>query len=201
MFRSNLDNFYGPGYHRRSQSLKSGPNDYVSHPKPIHTVCGAVSIVSRQYGWNIIRSSLHDFSGPRYHKSRKSWKTSPNDSVLHLKHTYNFNFYHFSSIRLKNVSAELWRLFGYGHNQSRKSWKRAHMTRFSARNLPTLFRVQFLSFRIDRAKECLGWILTTFPGLGTTRAGKVENRSRMTRFWHPKYTHDIWDICLIVSHP
>ena len=62
MFRSNFDDFSRPGYHRSSESWKSGPDDYISHPKPTDAVCGVVSIVSRQYGWKIIRSSFDDFS-------------------------------------------------------------------------------------------------------------------------------------------
>jgi len=51
------------------------------------------------------------------------------------------------------------------------------------------------------AKKCFGRILTTFPGPDTTEDGKVENRAQMTRFWHPQYTHSIWDVFLVVSHP
>jgi len=46
--------------------------------------------------------------------------------------------------------------------------KRPEMTRFTARNIPTLFWVQFLSFPMSTAKQCFGPILTTFPGPGTT---------------------------------
>jgi len=111
MFRSNFDDFSEPGYHRRSQSWKSGSNDYVSHPKHIYTVYGVVSIVSRQYSWKIIRSSLDDFSEPRNHRSRKSWKSGPDDSAFHPKHTYTFNSYRFPSVWLKNNSVNFWRLF------------------------------------------------------------------------------------------
>jgi len=63
MFRSNFDNFFGAGQNRPSQSWKPEPDDYVWHPKHTHTICGAVSIVSCQYGRKIIRSSFVDFSG------------------------------------------------------------------------------------------------------------------------------------------
>jgi len=111
MFRLNFDDLSEPEYHRCSQSWKLGSNDYVSHPKHIYTVYGAVSIVSRQYSWKTIRSSLDKFSGPRYHRSRKSWKSSPDDSVFHPKHTYTFNSYRFPSVLLKNNSVNFWRLF------------------------------------------------------------------------------------------
>jgi len=48
---------------------------------------------------------------------------------------------------------------------------RAQMTRFSARNIPTLFGMKFLLFPISTAKQGFGRILTTFPGPGTTGAG------------------------------
>jgi len=56
------------------------------------------------------------------------------------------------------------------------------MTGFSAQNIPTLIVEQFLSFPIITTKKCFGRIFTTFPGPGTTGAGKAENRARMTRF-------------------
>jgi len=65
------------------------------------------------------------------------------------------------------------------------------MTRFSGRNIGTVFGVQFLSFPIDKAKNYFGRISMTFPSQGPSGADKVENRVRMTRFWHPKYTHSI----------
>ena len=64
-----------------------------------------------------------------------------------------------------------------------EKWKMGpKWSRFRARNIPILFGVQFLSFLISMTKKCFGQILTTFPGLGTTGAGKVENRAWMTRF-------------------
>jgi len=77
---------------------------------------------------------------------------------------------------------------------------RARRNRFNARNIPILFVVQFFSFPINTATICFGWILTTFPCPSTTRAGKLENRVRMTRFWHPKHSHPIWDTFLVISH-
>jgi len=111
MFRSNFDDFSEPEYHRRSQSWKSGSNDYVSHPKHIDTVYGAISIIFRQCSWKIIWSSWNDVSGLQYHRSRKSWKSGPDDSVFHPKLTYTFNSYRFPSVRLKNNSVNFWRLF------------------------------------------------------------------------------------------
>jgi len=41
----------------------------------------------------------------------------------------------------------------------------------------------------------------TFPGPGPNGVGKVENRARMTRFWHPKDTHSICYAFFVVCHP
>jgi len=70
-----------------------------------------ILIVSHQNDWKIIGSTFDGFSGPRYHRSRKSWKSGPDDSVFHSKHTYTVNFHRFPSVRLKNYSVRFWRLF------------------------------------------------------------------------------------------
>jgi len=50
---------------------------------------------------------------------------------------------------------------GRGTTGAGKVQNGAHMTRFSARNSPTLFGVQFLSFPVSTVDKCFGWILTT----------------------------------------
>jgi len=59
---------------------------------------------------------------------------------------------------------------------------RARITRFYTRNIPTLFRVQFLSFPISMAKKCFDRILTTFPAPATTGVAKIENWAQITTF-------------------
>jgi len=88
MCRSNFNEFSWTGHHWRSQSWKSDPDDYVWHRKRTHAICGAVSIIFGQYGWKVIRSNFDDFSGPRFHRCRKSWKPSPYGSVLHPKYPH-----------------------------------------------------------------------------------------------------------------
>jgi len=56
------------------------------------------------------------------------------------------------------------------------------MTRFSNKNIPTVFGDKFLSFPISTAKKCFGRILTTLSGLRTIGAAKVENWALMTTF-------------------
>jgi len=53
-----------------------------------YSVCSAVLIVSCQYGWKMFRLNINDFSWPRYHLSRESWKPGPYDSILHSKLTH-----------------------------------------------------------------------------------------------------------------
>jgi len=125
MFRSNFKNFLGPGHHRCNQSWKPDPDNYIWHPKHTHTICGAVSIISRQYGWKIIQSSFDDF-GPRYHRGEKGWKLGPKDSILHQKHTHIIRYavlIVLRSVRLKNVSVEFLRPFGHEGHRSSQSWK------------------------------------------------------------------------------
>jgi len=90
---------------------------YICQKNLENTFCGAILIVSRQYGWKMFRSSFDDFSG-------------------------------------------------LGAFKGRKVENGAKMTQFSARNIPTLFEVQFLSFPINTAKKCFGWILTTKLKIG-----------------------------------
>jgi len=64
MFRLNFIDFLRPEHCQSKQSWKSGSDDFVLHPKHTHTVCGAVFIVSCQYGWKMFRLNFDDFSGP-----------------------------------------------------------------------------------------------------------------------------------------
>jgi len=57
------------------------------------------------------------------------------------------------------------------------------MTRFGTRYIPTQFVLQFLSFPISTVEKCFCRILTTFVGLDTTGACKVEYRAQMTQFF------------------
>jgi len=83
-----LTSFPVPGMIGVGKLEKSGSNDSVLHPKHTHTLWGAVLIVSHQYGWKMFRSYFEDFCAPGYHRSRHSWKSGPDDSVLHLKLTH-----------------------------------------------------------------------------------------------------------------
>jgi len=63
MFQSTFDVFSRPGYHRSTQSWKSGPNDSVLHPKHTHTVWGVVLIIFISATENCFRQILTIFSG------------------------------------------------------------------------------------------------------------------------------------------
>jgi len=76
--------------------------------------------------------------------------------------------------------------FGFGNHRNRprvgkvENW--ALMTPFCTRNIPTMFRVQFLWFPVSTAEKYFDRMLMTFPGLESSRARKVENRAEMTWF-------------------
>jgi len=59
---------------------------------------------------------------------------------------------------------------------------RAWMTLFCTQNITTMFEGHFLSFPVISIENCFGQILTTIPGTGITGAGKLEYRTRITRF-------------------
>jgi len=96
------------------------------------------------------------------------------------------------------------------------------MTRFSARDIPTLFGVQILSFPISRAKKCFDRILTTFWGAILIVAQQYDKQMFRFNFddfsgpghqrrcqswklgpdyhvWHPKHTHTVCGAIFIVS--
>jgi len=99
------------------------------------------------------------------------------------QHCLGWNSCRLPSIWSKNVSVEFWRLFwAWVQPEHAKLKIGSEWFGFGARNMLTLFRVQFLSFTIRSTKKCFSWILMTFLGLCTTRACKVEHQAQMTRF-------------------
>jgi len=89
-----------------------------------------------------------------------------------------------------DFAPETYPLFSWpGYHQSRseagKVENRARMTQFCTQNILTLFGTQFLSFPFSTAKECFGWILTTFSGPGTNGGGKVEKLDPDDSIVHP----------------
>jgi len=64
------------------------------------------------------------------------------------------------------------------------------MNQFYTRNIPALFRVQFLSFLINAAKQYFGQILTTLPVPDKTRTG-LEQAKWKTRSGWLFYTRNI----------
>jgi len=205
MFRSNFDNFSGPEHHWRSHCWKPDPDDYLWHPKHTNIVCGSVSIVSRQYGCKLIRSNFDDFFRDSVPPEQGNLKIKPvwlGSAPKTYPHYSGHTSYHFQSSAAEKCFGRILITFSSpGTTGEIRVENRACMTRFSARNIPTIFWVQFFSFPINTAKICFDWILTTFPCLRITGAGKVKNRARMTRFWNLKHTHPIWDALLVVSHP
>jgi len=135
--------------------------------KHTHIVCGVIHIIFSQYSWKLFQSNFEDFSRPGYHSSWQSWKSGPEDSILHPKRTDTL----WGAILLisRQYGQKIFRssfdnFSGSGTTGAKKVENRPQMTWFSARNIPTLFGVQFLSFPISTAKQCFGPILTTFLG-------------------------------------
>jgi len=74
------------------------------------------------------------------------------------------------------------------------------MTPCSARNIPTLIVVQFLSFPIITTKKCFGGIFIDFSGPEYYRIMQSWKSSPVHSILHPKHTHIIQDIVFIVSN-
>jgi len=126
----------------------------------------------------------------------KIWSRRPNFAPETYRHSLGCNFYHFTSVRSKNVSVEFWRLFRSGHHWSRKSWKQApDDSVYLPKHTHTFFGVQILSFPMSTAKLRFGTILTTFPGPGTTGAGP-ERAKLITGPGWPSFAPKTYPQCL-----
>ena len=90
--------------------------------------------------------------------------------------------YRFPSLGLKNISVDFWRLPGTESTRARKVEKRAQMTILQPKHTHTVW-VRFLSFFVNTADKCLSQILTTFPGLDTTRAGLEQTKLKTGPEW------------------
>ena len=148
---------------------------YICQKNLENTFCGAILIVSRQYGWKMFRSSFDDFSGLGAFKGRKveNGAKMTQFSARNIPTLFEVKFLSFPINTAKKC---------FGWILTTKVENRARMTRFCTQNIPTLFEVQFLSFPISKDEKCFGRMLTTIWGLGTIEAGKVENGAQMTRF-------------------
>ena len=84
---------------------------------------------------------------------------------------------------------------GPGTTSTGKVENRPQMTRFTARNILTLFCGVVLSFPISTAKQCFRPILNTFLGPGTTRAclGKAK---MITGLGWPGFAPETYPQCL-----
>jgi len=175
----------------KKEKLKTGPTSLGLAPEtyPHFLGCNSYRFPSVQLKY----VSVEFWPLFRDRGSRKSRELDLDDSVLHPKQTHTF----LDAILI--VSRQYgWKMFqsnfddfsGLGTTGEKgKVENGAYITWFSDRNIPTLFGVQFLSFPISTAKKWFSRILTTFPFPGTTGAGKVENRARMTRFCTRKYPY------------
>jgi len=97
-------------------------------------------------------------------------------------HCLGCSSYRLSSMLLKTVLVEFWRLFRARAPLEHVSGKSVSNDSVCFRNIPTYFVVIFILYPVRKIDKCFGRILTTFPVLGTTAAGKVKNLARRTRF-------------------
>ena len=59
----------------------------------------------------------------------------------------------------------------------------AQMTQFCVRNIPVLFKVQFLLFLISKSEKCFGQFLMTFLGLGATESSSTQAKFKIGARW------------------
>jgi len=94
--------------------------------------------------------------------------------------------YHFPLVHFKKDLDQFWRLLRarapLEQAQSKQSWKSGpNDSIFNSKHNHTVCGAILIVSR-NTAEKCFCQILTTFPSSGTTEAGKVENRTRMTWF-------------------
>jgi len=202
MFQSNFDNFSRAGHNQHSQSWKPEPDDYVWHPKHTHTICGAVSIVSCQYGRKIIRSSFADFPGIGTTDAGKveNWSRMTLFCTRNIPTQFGTHFLLFLIRTGKNGLYQIFPTFsGSGTTGKWKVENEALTTRFSTRNVPKLCGVQFLSFRISTTKKIFLSNFDDFSGAGHNRPSQSWKPEPDDYVWHPKHTHTIGGAVSIIS--
>jgi len=92
--------------------------------------------------------------------------------------------------------------FGSEHHRNRpkvgKDENQDRMTPFCTRNIPMMFGVQFLSFRISTTEKYFDWIFDDFSGAEKHRSRKGWKSDSDDLVFHPKNTHTIWGAILFV---
>ena len=188
MFWWNFDDFSGARHNRHNQSWKPDQYDYVCHPKHTYTICGAVFIVFRQYGWKIIRSTFADFScvvttEAEKIENRPCMTAFCTRNILTLFVTQFMSFC--DQCGWKMFQSNFDDFFGPEYHHSKQSWKSGPDDCFDNRNIPTLFGTHFLSFLIRSGKDGLRQIFTTFSGPGKTEKEKLKTGPRWLG-WAPE---------------
>ena len=97
-------------------------------------------------------------------------------------HCLGCSSYHLLLVLLKTVWVEFWRLFRARVPLEQVMLKtEPGWLNFAPETYPHSLWCSWYHFQ-SIVENCFGRILTTFPGSGTTRAGKVENEAQKTQF-------------------
>jgi len=117
---------------------------------------------------------------------------------------FGCNSYLFQSIWQKNFSLEFDDISGSTHHRSRpragKVGNQTWMTQFCMRNVATLFGMQLLSFPAITYEKMFRSNFDDLSMLGHHRSRQSWKRGPDGLVLHPKHTHTIWCVVLIVSH-
>jgi len=155
-------------------------------------------IVFSQYSWKMCRSNFDDFSRPGYHSRWQSWKSEPEDSILHPKHTDTLGTQFLSflvSTVEKCFSRVLTTFWVLAPLEQEKLKTGLIWLGLPPETYQQFFGLQFLSFPMSTARECFGLISTTFPGQGTTRAGPKKAKLITGPGW-PGFAPETYPHCL-----
>jgi len=180
--------------HRIKKIWKVGLVDSVSRLKRTHTFLDTILIASHQCGKKMFQSNVKDFSGPCHHRRSQSWKwiQMTTFNTPNIPTQFVVQFLSFPVSTFETCFGRILTTFsGLGTTGAWKVENGAQMSRFSARNVPTLFWVQFLSFRVNTTKKCFRRILMTSPRPCTSGQPKLKSGTKWERFAPQTYLHNL----------
>jgi len=183
MVRSNFDYFSGPRAPQAQPKLKTGPRWLRLPPETYPHFLGCNSHRFPSVWLKNVSVEFWQHFRDRALPALPKLKTRPHQYGWNIPTLFGVQFLSFPISMAKKCFGRILTTFlRPSTTGATKVENRTKMTTFGTRNIPTHFVVQFLSFPISTVQKCFGRILTTFPDLGTTGAGKVENWTHVTRF-------------------
>ena len=146
----------------------------------------SVSTVEKYFG-----QILTTFAGPGYHSSWKSWKSGPEDSILHSKHTDTL----WEAILISRQYCRKMFRSSFDdfskpkYHSSCQSWKSGSEDSILHPKYTNTFWSAILIFSRQYEQKMFRSSFDDFSGPGTTRLGNVENNPKWLSLVPETYPH------------